>query len=351
MPTVMPAMRGELFALNPRKWLTMSFLLYRRPGRLVFLDDDRDYLEMLGEVMPPDWCVGLFLRPVACIESLRRDIQARETDAWTQQAIIKRWHDGAPLIPEILQYWRDDGAARFAFTQVAVVDYAMPAMSGLRVLDALTRWPGARILLTGRADEELAVSAFNRGLIDQFIPKQSPDIRRRLTDAILYLQHQPDARHQQLWSATLAHGQHALLCDPLIAKELAGLARRHGWIEHVAIGAPFGVLALDAQGAVSWLQLERSEDLPALADAALSQGWNASTAQGVRDGNTLIDLALRVALGAEHQSQPSESFALTGERGVLHGALFSIGAPFSPGLASSHQRYLADHGERRPLEH
>src|SRR5450830_185894 len=199
---------------------TMSFPLYCRPGGVIFLDDDRDYLEMLAEVMPLDWYARLFLRPVACIDLLLQEPPHWEEDAWAQQEIINRWREGASLIPQILQYWREDGTARFAFTRVCVVDYSMPAMSGLRVLSELTDWSGSRILLTGRADEQLAVSAFNRGLIDQFIPKQSPEIRLRLTDAIQSLRHLPDSRHQQIWRATLSREQHALLCDPAIAQEL-----------------------------------------------------------------------------------------------------------------------------------
>ncbi|MEO7159176.1 MAG: response regulator, partial [Polaromonas sp.] len=77
----------------------MSFPLYRRPGGLLFLDDDRDYLEMLGEVMPPDWYVRLFLRPIACIDLLQQEIASREADAWAQQEIVNRWREGALLIP------------------------------------------------------------------------------------------------------------------------------------------------------------------------------------------------------------------------------------------------------------
>ncbi|UUZ71810.1 hypothetical protein LP415_24030 [Polaromonas sp. P1(28)-8] len=51
----------------------MTFALYRRPGGVVFLDDDPDYLEMLAEVMPPDWHVQLFLRPVGCIDTLMQE--------------------------------------------------------------------------------------------------------------------------------------------------------------------------------------------------------------------------------------------------------------------------------------
>ncbi|MDB5868956.1 MAG: response regulator receiver protein [Polaromonas sp.] len=325
----------------------MPFPLYRRPGCVVFLDDDRDYLNMLQEVMPMDWHVRLFLQPIACIDLLHADTQAREADAWTQQEIVNRWHAGALLIPQILAYWRADGTARFALTQVAVVDYAMPAMSGLRVLGELMRWPGSRILLTGRADEQLAVSAFNRGLINQFIPKQLPDIRLRVTTAIEGLRDRPDERHQQLWRATLSSVQHALLRDPLISQALEDIVRSQGWIEHVVIGAPFGMLALDALGAVSWLQLEPDAHLPALAEMAWSQGWDAPTVKDIRAGKKIIDLELGLALGNSHQTQPRKSLRLSGKAASVCAAIFTVGEAFSPGLPGSHSQFLATRGDRQ----
>ena len=325
----------------------MSFPLYRRPGGVIFLDDDPDYLDMLGEVMPPAWFVRLFLRPVACIDLLQEDARLREKDAWAQQDIINRWRDGALLIPQILHYWRADAAARFALVQVAVVDYAMPAMSGLRVLGELQDWPGARILLTGRADEQLAVSAFNRGLINQFVPKQSPDIRLRVIGAIEDLRNQPDRRHQQIWRATLSLDQQALLDDPLISQALDNLAQAQGWNEHLVIGKPFGMLALGAQGNASWLQLEPAANLEELAEIAQSQGWEMQTVQDIRNGAKLVDLELQLALGAGHQPQARESLVMAGSQVRLYGAIFPIGEPFSPGLAGSHERFLANHGERR----
>jgi len=324
----------------------MSFPLYRRPGGVVFLDDDRDYLEMLGEVMPPDWLVRLYLRPVACIERLQQDIALREADAWAQQEIVNRWREGSLLIPQILHYWRHDQAARFSLVQVAVVDYAMPAMSGLRMLAELTRWPGARILLTGRADEQLAVSAFNRGLISQFIPKQSSDIRQRLTHAIEALRHHPDERHQHIWRATFSPRQHALLSQPLIAQALEGLAQAQRWIEHVCIGSPFGVLALNAQGGISWLQLELAENLNELAEMALSEGFGERTANEIRSGSQLIDMELQLALGAARAPEARQAFVIAGESEPLYAAIFPVGESFGAGQGASHAQFLDSHGER-----
>ena len=325
----------------------MSFALYRRPGGVIFLDDDPDYLDMLAEVMPLDWYVRLLVRPVGCIDLLVKEAPLWEADAWAQQEIINRWREGAALIPQILAYWREDGRARFGLTHVCVVDYSMPAMSGLRVLGELEGWAGLRVLLTGRADEQLAVSAFNRGLIDQFIAKQSPDLRLRLTETILNLLRFPNARHQQVWRASLTREQHALLGDPAIAQALEALVLAHGWIEHVVIGAPFGVLALDSQGSVSWLQLEPADKLQELAEMAQSQGWDTPTVQDIRAGKKLLDLELQLALGAQQKPQPRDAFAIGAAPALLHAALFAVNPAFCPGPSASHEGFLASRGERQ----
>ena len=325
----------------------MSFPLYRRPGAVVFLDDDLDYLEMLAEVMPMEWYVHLMLRPVACIDMLLDETAPRELDMWRQQEIINCWRDGTALIPQILKYWREDGMARFTLTQVCVVDYSMPAMSGLRVLGELTSWLGSRILLTGRADEQLAVSAFNQGLIQQFIPKQSTDIRQRLTEAIQSLLHKPSLRHEQTWRATLSMQQNMFLSDPAIAAELEKLAQTQGWIEHVVIGAPFGVLALDSAAQAMWLQLEPADRLSELAEMAESQGWDTITVQQVRSGKKLIDLELQLALGADQKARPREAFRLGADPSLLYAALFEISEAFCPQTTHSYQRFLAGKGNRQ----
>lgn len=325
----------------------MTFQLYRRPGGVVFLDDDRDYLEMLAEVMPADWHARFFLRPVACIEALQQEKVHHEADAWRQQETVNRWRQGEPLISQVLQYWREDAMARFALTRVCVVDYAMPAMSGLRVLSELTDWTGSRILLTGRADEQLAVSAFNRGLIEQFVPKQSPGPRLHLTTAIQKLRQLPEERYQQIWRATLSREQHALLCDPLLIQELENLTLKQGWIEHVVMGAPFGMLALDQHGEVSWLQLEPADKLPELAEMAASQSWDEATVQDILSGKTLVDVELQLALGAACQPQPRPAFALACGVGAVHAAIVRLGGTLAPGASGSYAHFLASSGERR----
>lgn len=325
----------------------MFFTLFRRPGSVVFLDDDADYLEMLAEVMSPEWPVRLFMSPVDCIRQLMQEPIRWEADGWRQQEIVNRWQGGTPLIPQILQYWREDQAARFGFTKVCVVDYAMPAMSGLQVLGDLAGWTGYRVLLTGRIEEQLAVSAFNRGLIERFVPKQAADIRLRLTGAIQELLDRPDARHEQTWRSTLSRDQYALLCDPAITIQLDEFVHSQDWIEHIVIGAPFGILALDAQGLASWLQLEPAQNLPELAEMAASQGWSSAMVEEVRAGRKLIDLELELALGAGRMPESQAAFCLAGATNKLYAALFRIDASLSPAPSHSYANFIAGRDPRK----
>ena len=316
----------------------MSFSLFHRPGTVVFLDDDPDYLEMLAMVLPRQWHVKLFMRPAQCINYLQQEPPFWEADAWHQQQLIDNWRGGKPLIPQVLGYWSTH-TERYALTRVCVFDYSMPGMDGLQALGELVDWPGARVLLTGQADEQVAVRAFNQGLIEQFIAKQSPDISRQLIDAVEHLLATPNARHAQTWRVTLGPEQNGLLRVPSTGRALADFAVRH-WIEHVVLGDPFGVLGMDAAGSVSWLQLETPEGLNALAELAEVEGVAPSKIDDIRQGRQLVDLELRQAIGRSGPPALAKAVPLGQERGLV-GALFPVESPMCPDPGNSYNAWLA----------
>jgi CheY-like chemotaxis protein len=322
----------------------MSFPLFHRPGTIVFLDDDPDYLEMLAMVLPRQWHVKLFQRPTECISYLQQEPPFWEADAWNQQQLIERWREGRPMIPQVLAYW-SKYTERYSLTRVCVVDYSMPGMDGLQVLGELVDWPGSRVLLTGQADEQVAVRAFNRGLIDQFIPKQTPDISRRLIEAVEHLLATPHARHAQIWRATLKPEQNAMLRSPEVSRELSAFVAKR-WIEHVVLGDPFGVLGMDSAGRVGWLQLESREGLKAQAELAQLEHVGSEGLDDIRNARKIANIELRQALGGTDDVELAPAFAL-GPDATLIGAVFALDPAHCPDPGSSYGNWLARQEKRQ----
>jgi CheY-like chemotaxis protein len=319
----------------------MTFPLFHCPGSLAFLDDDPDYLQMLGLMLPDDWNVRLFLRADDCLAQLLEEPASWEADVWAQQQVIDRWRQGAtPLVPQVLRYWAEHGHARYALTHACVADYSMPDVDGLQVLAALGDWPGLRMLLTGQADEQIAVEAFNRALIDQFLPKQAPDVSDRLNDVLRGMPSNANTRCSQIWRSTLTPVQNAQLRVPQVEQALRQLVARQGFVEYVVLGDPFGLLGRTADGAVSWLQLEPADGLEELESLAESVGADEATLAEIRYGRQLIDLELGQALGRDGPPQLRPAFAL-GEEGGLLAALFSVDPAHAPARDTSYAAWRA----------
>ncbi len=324
----------------------MTFPLFHCPGSLAFLDDDPDYLQMLGLMLPQGWNVRLYSRADDCLAQLLQEPPRWEADAWAQQQIIDRWRQGAtPLVPQVLRYWADHCQPRYALTHACVVDYSMPDVDGLQVLAALSDWPGLRMLLTGQADEQIAVQAFNRALIDQFLPKQAPDVSERLNDVLRSMPSNANTRCSQIWRSTLTPVQNAQLRVPAVVQALRQLVVQQGFVDHVVLGDPFGVLGRTAEGDVSWLQLEPADGLEELESLAESVGADRATLAEIRYGRQLIDLELGQALGREGSPQLRPAFAIGLDTGLL-GALFSVDPAYAPAPATSYGAWLAEQAPR-----
>jgi CheY-like chemotaxis protein len=309
--------------------MSLTLPLVHRPGSILFLDDDTDYLEMLGMVIPAHIQVELFSRPAGFARRMAQEPERWEADAQRQLQMIDRWRNGHPLLPQILRYWSGQ-PERHRLVQSCVVDYAMPGTDGLAVLNTLLDWPGSRVLLTGQADEQIAVKAFNSGLIDQFVPKQTHDITRHLLSVLRKLAQAPHVRLNTLWRSVLTPEQQSLLQMPSVVQNLQRYSQTH-WVEHVVLGEPFGLLGVDVDGRCEWLQLEPVAGLPALAEVAGSAGLDFETVRAIRAGEQLAAVELHQQLGLTGPVRLARAEPLD-EDGLLTSAVFPLDPADHPPL-------------------
>lgn len=323
--------------------MALTLSLFQRPGGVLFLDDDPDYLDMLGMVVPENWQVELYSRPSSFAQRMHQENERWEADAATQLHMIDCWRQGQPLLPQVLRYWANT-PSRYPLVKTCVVDYAMPGTNGLQVLDALEDWPGSRVLLTGQADEQVAVKAFNNGLIDQFVPKQAPDITHHLLSTLHKMSRAAHPRLNTLWRTALRPGQQFLLQVPSVSQALQAYTEQH-WVEYVVLGEPFGLLGLTATGDCHWLQLEPTTGLRDLAELAGSVGLGFDLVRAIENGQQLAAIELHQQLHLPGPVRVAPAIPI-GSDGTLLGASFVLAAAELPQPIGAYSDFLAAQGDR-----
>ena len=137
---------------------------------------------------------------------------------------------------------------RFERYSVAVVDYDMPEIDGLEFCRRLAHTPVRKVLLTGKADEKVAVEAFNEGIIDRFILKQNPDAMTHLQYTIRELQGKYFQDVERTMEDALNIGPLHFLRDPFFAELFQKIRAELGIVEFYLCSSPDGILLLDGDG-------------------------------------------------------------------------------------------------------
>lgn len=71
---------------------------------------------------------------------------------------------------------------------ILIADYNMPETTGIEVCKKLKDSPCKKIILTGEGDLNIAINAFNAGLIDGYLLKGDPDLSNKILEMISTLQ-------------------------------------------------------------------------------------------------------------------------------------------------------------------
>jgi len=154
---------------------------------------------------------------------------------------------------------------RFEEVTVVLIDYAMPEIDGISLLSQLkTDYPIKYILLTGEADEKIAVDAFNRGLIHAFVRKDTSNLAEVLTEKILNLQSKyfGDLSSLVLDRLTKAAGSHlACFKEPAYLEFLQNILTSKNITEYYLIDELGSFLLIDASGQRMYLVVRNDETM------------------------------------------------------------------------------------------
>ena len=221
--------------------------LFYYPTQVILVDDDPDFLDAVSLILPRDLSYRLF-------QSARQAL-THINSAQQHAELIRRVYSSYKTGPfdsdtlthiEINELYKEIyNAQRFNTPSIVIVDYSMPSMNGLEFCANLTNPNIKRILLTGQADTELAVQAFNAGLIDQFISKKDHDLEQKLKNSITTLQqHYFSKSFKLITDPVIANSQSRFISNPDFISYFNALRSRHKFIEYYLIDEPYSGFAL-----------------------------------------------------------------------------------------------------------
>ena len=263
---------------------------YYHPTTICFVDDNEPFLASLELELPGEWACRTFTDPEEALEYLHQPIPLQplmdrcfSLQRDSKQAVI---HLDLGLIEQEISH-----VDRFRRNSVLVVDYAMPSLNGLQFCKALEDTHIRRAMLTGVADEKLAVEAFNAGLIHRFIPKQKEDPILATHDFVQELVAEYFNQYTVRLKSTLAIDPPAFLTDPQVADRVHELMERHHLIEYYLVDDPPGFLMLKSNGRIWRLAILSPADVVEQARLAAEFGAPPALVNALAAGDKALFLA------------------------------------------------------------
>lgn len=256
--------------------MSYPICLCYHPTKILFIDDNKVYMERVMLSLRNNSSFINFTEPLKSIHylnecynqssfiqncSIKPDLNKIE-DAELDRLIFSEI-DLRSIQKEIMR------PERYNEIAIAIIDYAMPDMDGLTLSLALKKiYPMLQIiLLTGEADEPLAIDAFNEGIISQYIKKSTTKLKDHLLSVIDKLQH----RYFFTLSNSILEKANDLgeynklgrLNDPELISIFNNICKKHHIIEYYLLDDTGSFLLLDIEGNPFWFVIQNAEEIEA----------------------------------------------------------------------------------------
>lgn len=228
---------------------------YFHPTTVVLVDDNEAFLQSVVLEMPPSIVMKGFLHPDDALAFVEQpiDLPPLVDRCFT----MDRSHDTEAVIHLNLGLIEQEinHVERFQRISAVLIDYAMPSIDGIQFCQRMTDPYARRVMLTGVADEKLAVQAFNAGLIHRFISKHRVNAVEAIIAFVAELEREYFQQHLVRLQTALAIDPPGFLVDLTIAQRVRRLIQQEAIVEYYLVNDPPGFLMLRSNGSVIRLVL------------------------------------------------------------------------------------------------
>lgn len=235
------------------------------PTTVIFVDDSNNFLKNMTFQLDPRIPYKTYQKPKEALESLK---QSKSLDTSFLKFIQK---DSSNDLPESGKcainyefstlYEEIYNPNRFQNVSVAVIDYAMPTMNGIELCRELQDTPIKKILLTGEADYEEAIKAFNEGIIDKFIYKSQKAAGEIVNETIFELQKTYFKEQSSPLIDALNADQSSCFQDPLYHSLFNTVFKETNASDAYLLEPSGSFLLMECNGSLTWLLVKSRDEL------------------------------------------------------------------------------------------
>lgn len=234
------------------------------PINVLFLDDNQGFLDSLalelnhsGQIMVTT-NVDKAKRTLDqnqenIINRISEQLSDTEIDTYNEQFIDIE-------ISRIKEMIYDEN--RFDFVPILIVDYQMPYINGVEVCRQLKNHKSIhKIMLTAEADKDTAIEAFNEGIIDHFLMKQSETLYEDLVTAINQQKQQYfNALSKPILDSPIAKNLQTVLNNTHYIQVFNQVLKDSQAVEYYLLDTSGSFLFLDGQANPYWLIIRTESD-------------------------------------------------------------------------------------------
>lgn len=246
---------------------------YSHPSTIVIVDDHARFLRDMEINVPRDVLYKSFEDPREAMNHIN-DFGGVEKNL-VHRAMSLHSQAGERVLLEVNIGLLEDGimdANRFNLPTVLITDFMMPGLDGLELCAGITDQQVKKILLTGKAEENTGIDAFNSGLIDGFVMKSRDDAADVVFNLATQLQEKYFTDLQNPWLG--GSGMITTFFDDAGAiARIQEIMEEGSYIEHYLTTNPFGYVVVTADGKIGRIGIFGEEEMQA--QVALAKATNA----------------------------------------------------------------------------
>ncbi len=245
------------------------------PTSVMFIDDSETFLANFSLLLDEDILYETKSSASEALKAIHARHQPYVVDSYmgkqftAQKFILKSIEANGFKFSAIAQ--EAFNPLRFKQLSVIVVDYAMPAMTGLELIQKMENAHIKRILLSGQADTSIIETALQKKLVDLYIGKQTIDIQTVANQGIKFLQHQYFEDTSQRILPLLKHNHQDYLSetqDLMPPNYIEDTLSHHNIVEYYLNDENGSFLLVSTSGEMSLLQCYDEHDIQKILNLA-----------------------------------------------------------------------------------